>query len=134
MYDRACPNDWCGNNIYSGWHFYSAERFYERPLFPSAGYRGAPTCTGGADGALSFTVYNSFKQSHTAPGEYKLIEDGGGRLVASGDLEFAAYWRPTWVESSALSFGKHATFPVAVTLVVQNDRGRAAKFSLNCTR
>ena len=60
--------------------------------------------------------------------------DGGGRLVASGDLEFAAYWRPTWVESSALSFGKHATFPVAVTLVVQNDRGRAAKFSLNCTR
>ena len=134
VYDRACPNDWCGNDIYSGWHFYSAERFYERPLFPSAGYRGAPTCTGGADGALSFTVYNSFKQSHTAPGEYKLIEDGGGRLVASGDLEFAAYWRPTWVESSALSFGKHATFPVAVTLVVQNDRGRAAKFSLNCTR
>ena len=55
-------------------------------------------------------------------------------LVASGDLEFAAYWRPTWVESSALSFGKHATFPVAVTLVVQNDRGRAAKFSLHCTR
>ena len=130
VYGKACPHAHCHNDIYSGWHFYSAERFYERPQFPSPGYEGAPSCEGGE---LSFTVYNSFKQSHTAAGGYFLTERDGGKVVASGSFDFEAYWRPTQVRTRSLDFGEHASYPVAVTLEVQNQRGRAAIVALNCT-
>ena len=110
-----------------GWKIYSAERFYDSPLFPAASLtdgkhddQNVPRC---AEGKLSFTVFNrcarargalrvcvttsecctpracspSFKENHKTSARYTLIEEKSGHVAATGQFEFLTFWRPTIV-------------------------------------
>ena len=83
IYGKACPRT--GDRLCSvdylveGWMMYSVERFYETPLLPSAdagrtGPSAPPTCK---NGALEFTVFNSYKESSEKRGAFTLTWTDG---------------------------------------------------------
>ena len=106
------------------WFIYSAERFHHGPVLPSPGSRDAAHCH---DGALRFTVFNSFKQSTRFSGAYQLTRAGDGLTLAEGKFEFRAHWRPTKVEA-AVSVANATDAKLTVT----NSRGKAATVDLVC--
>ena len=129
---------------------YSAERFYETPLLPDglvplvgsdrvgADGPAQPNCSiSGSDargGELSFTAWNSFKQSHEAEGSFTLTEVATGRLAAAGAFRFARFWRPTVVAGVNVTFSESAVNSAGVEAVlwVNNSRGVGTSRELMC--
>ena len=131
-----------------GWKMYSAERFYDAPLLPdglvpragddSVGANGPaqPNCSftdwDARGGALTFTVWNSFKQSHEAEGSFKLTEVKTGHVAAAGSFRFARFWRPT-VVAAAVTFSDSAVNKgIEAVLWVNNSRGVGTSRELMC--
>ena len=112
-------------------HRYSVERFYDAPLLPDGNSTmGAPVCHGGK---LAFNVFNSFKESNTAPGTWTLTEQSSDKQIASGAFEFTPHWRPTEVRNVSITFTQ-TRFPVLVDLMITNERGRSTKTTVSCTK
>ena len=145
-----------------GWKIYSAERFYDSPLFPAASLtdgkhddQNVPRC---AEGKLSFTVFNrcarargalrvcvttsdcctphacslSFKENHKTSARYTLIEEKSGHVAATGQFEFLTFWRPTIVSGVDVNLTSTAA-PTAASLLVENSRGYRAQYDLLCS-
>ena len=136
VYGKACDDADCndGGSKDYGWKFYSAERFYDGPLLPTAPAHGhnasLPSCD---DGELSFTVFNSFKQSSPATGTFTLTEPESGHVAAHGEFDFAEYWKPTVVSGVSVTFGDSNAASKQALLNVSNSRGRHASYTLQCT-
>ena len=148
VYGKACNDAECDQSIVgAGWKMYSVERFFDAPVLPGedavSGVRAAhsgtispPTC---ADGALEFTVFNSFKESTEKPGAFDLLLHNMGNTtrkpsVASGTFLFSPHWRPTVVKAPVhLQGGPDDRVVHDVELVVRNHRGVTTSYNLTCT-
>jgi len=148
VYGKACNDAECDQSIVgAGWKMSSVERFFDAPVLPGedavSGVRAAhsgtispPTC---ADGALEFTVFNSFKESTEKPGAFDLLLHNMGNTtrkpsVASGTFLFSPHWRPTVVKAPVhLQGGPDDRVVHDVELVVRNHRGVTTSYNLTCT-
>ena len=109
------------------WVMYSVERFYNVPLMPDPNRaQQAPACV---DDELSFTVYNTFKQSSGVKGSFELIEVDSGKVAAEGNFDFEAHWRPTYVTSGVDLSGAEKN---NVQLAVSNNRGKTLRYNFQC--
>ena len=140
IYGKACPRGGdrlCSvNYLVEGWMMYSVERFFETPLLPSAdagrtGPSAPPTCK---NGALEFTVFNSYKESSEKRGAFTLTWTDGETdetLAASGSFKFSPHWRPTSVEAQVTSEVRLTTR--SAELVIENVRGVTIRYDVECT-
>lgn len=131
IYGASCPDAVCHDSDHPGWKMYSIERFYESPLIAAAKAGAAgddgPRCSD--DGkTLSFTAWNTFKQSNHYPGSYVLTEVASGRVVASESFKFLPHWRPTSVQQREMDVNAGTE----VDLVVTNERSRRVSYRFTC--
>ena len=137
-----------------GWSMYSVERFYAAPLaheiLITSGGGATVVCRGGDDAnsaldesnatrrelaaddgddsstlSLSFTAFDSFKRNLPSSGTWAIVDQrDSASVVASGDIAFRPFWRPTAVTASLdITAHRLTSSDSAWQLVVQDEWG-----------